>query len=300
MGKRVRISNDSINSYGTRVLTSGLDISQYEKNPVLLWMHRRGQVIGYMKDLKKENDELTGEPVFDEATELSRTLKKQWEEGSLKMVSIGADVLETSKAAADMAEGQTEATITRSKLYEVSLVDIGANDDAIVLRKDGTDIRLAKDEDTINKNEEDMITKELAVILGLGEDAQEQDILTAAKAMKEENDSAKATAAELSQMRKAEIVRLVGEAEKDGRIEEKDRDVFLSLGEKDGAEALQKVLAAMKPRVKLSSLIASGRTADVKSLHDMSADEIRALRETDKAEYARLYREEYGIELSEY
>ena len=37
----------------------------------------------------------------------------------------------------------------------------------------------------------------------------------------------------------------------------------------------------------------------MKSLHDMSADEIRALRKTDKAEYARLYREEYGIELSE-
>ena len=52
MGKRVRISNDRINCYGTRVLTSGLDISQYEKNPVLLYMHQRGTVIGRVKNIK--------------------------------------------------------------------------------------------------------------------------------------------------------------------------------------------------------------------------------------------------------
>lgn len=54
MGKRVRITNSSVNCYGTRVLTEGLDISQYERNPVLLYMHERGEVIGYMKDLKLE------------------------------------------------------------------------------------------------------------------------------------------------------------------------------------------------------------------------------------------------------
>ena len=38
MGKRVRISNDSLNSYGTRVLTAGMDVEQYMRNPVLLYM----------------------------------------------------------------------------------------------------------------------------------------------------------------------------------------------------------------------------------------------------------------------
>lgn len=69
--KRVRISNESVNSYGTRVLTSGINIEQYNRNPVLLYMHERGQVIGLVRDLRVENDELTGELVFDEATELS-------------------------------------------------------------------------------------------------------------------------------------------------------------------------------------------------------------------------------------
>lgn len=66
--KRVRISNESLNSYGTRVLTAGMNIEQYNRNPVLLYMHERGQVIGLVKDLKVEGEEVTGELVFDEAT----------------------------------------------------------------------------------------------------------------------------------------------------------------------------------------------------------------------------------------
>ena len=39
--KEVIISTEAVNSYGSRVLTAGIDLSQYERNPVLLWMHRR-------------------------------------------------------------------------------------------------------------------------------------------------------------------------------------------------------------------------------------------------------------------
>ncbi len=60
MSKRVRISNDSLNSYGSRVLTSGMSVEQYCRNPVLLYMHQRGNVIGYVKDLRVEDGEVTG------------------------------------------------------------------------------------------------------------------------------------------------------------------------------------------------------------------------------------------------
>ena len=42
MGKRIRISNETLNCYGTWVRTDGVDLYQYERNPVLLWMHERG------------------------------------------------------------------------------------------------------------------------------------------------------------------------------------------------------------------------------------------------------------------
>ena len=41
--KRIRITNDSLNSYGFRVLTSGMNVEQYNRNPVLLYMHERGR-----------------------------------------------------------------------------------------------------------------------------------------------------------------------------------------------------------------------------------------------------------------
>lgn len=94
---RVRLTNDTLNSYGYRVLTEGVDISQYERNPILLYMHNRGKAIGLIKDIRKENGEITGEPVFDEATELSSQCRKQWDFGSLRMVSIGFEVVETSE-----------------------------------------------------------------------------------------------------------------------------------------------------------------------------------------------------------
>ena len=79
MGKRIRISNETLNCYGTWVRTDGVDLSQYERNPVLLWMHERGCVIGMVKDIRRENGEITGEPWFDDVREESRMARQQWE-----------------------------------------------------------------------------------------------------------------------------------------------------------------------------------------------------------------------------
>ena len=38
MGKRVRISNEILNAYGTWIVTAGCDTAQYERNPVLLYI----------------------------------------------------------------------------------------------------------------------------------------------------------------------------------------------------------------------------------------------------------------------
>ena len=120
MSKRVRISNDSLNSYGSRVLTSGMSVEQYCRNPVLLYMHQRGNVIGYVKDLRVEDGEVTGELVFDEATDLSKRCKKQFEFGSLRMVSAGIDILELSDQPEHLLQGQTSPTITKSKFNTVA------------------------------------------------------------------------------------------------------------------------------------------------------------------------------------
>ncbi len=113
MGNRVRLTNDTLNSYGYRVLTDGVDITQYERNPILLYMHNRGKAIGLIKDIRKENGEITGELAFDEATELSSQCKKQWDFGSLRMVSIGCGAHSAGPALRDGDKGAPCRSVAR-------------------------------------------------------------------------------------------------------------------------------------------------------------------------------------------
>lgn len=307
-GKRVRITNDSLNSYGTRVLTAGMNVEQYQRNPVLLYMHERGNVIGYVKDLTVKDGEVTGELMFDEASELSVRCKKQYEFGSLKMVSAGLDILETSEDPELLVQGQTSPTITKSKLFEVSLVDIGANDDAIVLQRDGRKITLGRDSEhplpmlNHNKGLKQMEQKQLALQLGLPETATEADInarLGELKSAQEENETLRQEKAALTL---AGITALVEKAVGEKRIAPDKKDEFINLGKEFGKEKLELVIAAMAPQVKLSAVIghqggaAARQSSAYRKLSDVPSAELLTLRKEQPEEYKRLYREEYGME----
>lgn len=307
MGKRVRITNESVNSYGFRVLTAGIDLEQYKRNPVLLYMHERGNVIGYVKDLVAGNGEVTGELVFDEASELSRRCKKQYEVGSLRMVSIGLDPKETSEAKELLLEGQTRPTVTKSKLIEVSLVDIGANDDAIVMKNDGTTIELEKDGNCLlpllnNKplNQTTMDLKAIALKLGLPETADEATILAKIAELQREAEASVTLKAENDKLKLASITTLVDTAVADKKITVENREHFINLGKTVGAEELTKTLAAMSPNVKLSGIINPGIGAAAQGsytkLSEVPEAELQKLRSENKAEYKRLFKAEYGYE----
>ncbi len=307
--KRVRISNNSLNSYGSRVLTEGMDTAQYERNPVLLYMHERGKVVGYVKDVRVENDEVTGELVFDEATELSRQLKKQFEVGSIRMVSAGLDVLELSEDTEHLVAGQTSPTITRSKLFEVSVVDIGANDDAIVLRKDGKTITLGKDGENPlpllrNNNKQkskQMELKTLALQLGLPETADEAAVnAKLAELKKAEADVAKLRK-EAAELTLANITSVVEQAIGEKRINADKKEQFVNLGKKIGVEDLKQTFAAMSPQMKLSQVLGSqhgGSSAPTsyKKLSEVPADELETMKASKPDEYKKLYKAEYGMD----
>ena len=308
--KRVRISNESLNCYGTRVLTAGMNVEQYNRNPVLLYMHQRGQVIGYVKDLKVENGEVTGELVFDEASELSVRCKKQWEFGSLKMVSVGIDILETSEDAEFLVQGQTAPTITKSKLFEVSLVDIGANDDAIVLQKDGVLLTLGKNAAEVlpllhsnnnNQKTKQMDQEKLALELGLPKDADEATINAKLAKLRADGAEAETLRQERDTLRAARIETLVNAAIAEKKIGEDKKQQFLDLGKKIGADELKQTFDAMSPQVKLSNIVGAGGAsagghAEYKKLSDVPSEDLAKLREQNPAQYKKLYKAEYGIE----
>ena len=328
MSKKVRISNERVNSYGFRVLTAGMEVDQYIRNPVLLYMHERGQVIGYMKNVEVKDGEVTGEPVFDEVTELSKRCKKQFEFGSLKMVSAGLEIYETSDEQALLAEGQKRPTVTRCRLCEVSLVDIGSNDDAIVLRHGGRVVNLAdgeacplpllataasgsaqavRDTTIINpKNESKMMTlKDVALMVGLPETATEAEVRDRMQLMMGEHNRLEAAEKQLAELAKARVVALVERGIAERRIEAGRRDEMITLFGKLGADEAEKLLSGMAQQVKPSQLIQQNGTEQLaqgatpegwKSLHDVPADRILKLKAEHPEEYARLYKAEYGVD----
>lgn len=311
---KVRISNSSINCYGTRVLTSGVDYSQFERNPILLWMHRRGDVgsiVGTVQNISAEGDDLTGELVFDGIGETAKMVAEKWEKGTLKMVSANFDIIELSEAPEHVLPGQTAHTVTRSKLVEVSVVDIGGNDDAIVmLNKDGESIALSNEENgtklpllgkKLNKKMTDL--KAIALKLGLPEAATEQEILNAISlllGLKAENETMKT---ELEGIRLAGITALVDGAIAMRKINADKKEHFIELGKKVGADSLKLTFESMSAQVKPTEItgqgsaqFSAGATWEWKKLSEVPEDKIEDLRANDKQTYMRLYKAEYGIE----
>ena len=308
MSKRIRLTNERVNSYGFRLLTSGGDLEQYQRNPVFLYMHERGKVIGYLKDLKVENDEVTGEPVFDEATELSRQCKKQFEVGSLRMVSVGVQPIEVSDAKELLLEGQTRPTVTKWKLVEVSLVDIGANDDAIVMQDNGMVIELGKDGNCLLPllsnnpiNQTTMDLKKLALQLGLPETADEATVLAKIAELQKKAGASVTLKAENDKLKLAGITTLVDKAITEKKITVENKEHFLNLGKTIGAEELEKTLAAMSPNVKLSGIInhqggSPAQQGSYTKLSEVPEAELLTMRQSDPATYKRLFKAEYGYE----
>lgn len=309
MGKRVRISNEILNAYGTWIVTAGCDTAQYERNPVLLYMHVRGDVIGYIKDIKVENDEVTGEPVFDEASELSIRAKKQFEFGSLRMVSAGIEILEMSEDPKLLKPGQTRPTITKSRLIEVSIVDIGANDDALVLTQNGVRLQLGKDGSNplpllnnkpSNPSKQMLDLKELALMVGLEATADESAVKARILALKKAEEDNKTLRSEKEQMTLSAITQAVDAGIAENKIPADKKDHFINLGKTAGPEALKETIAAMSPKGKISQVLThtpkpQGEATFTK-LSEVPAEKLMAMRKGDRETYIKLFKAEYGFE----
>lgn len=299
----VIISTSRLNCYGSRVLTEGIDLTQYKKNPILLWMHRRcyegdAMPIGCIENIRIEGDALIGTPRFDDNDEFSRTIKSKWENGFLRMASAGIEVIETSGAPEYLLPGQTRATVTLSRLAEVSIVDIGANDDALKLYSGGKLLTLASGADSsllplLQPQTNHNMKKETLELLGLGENATEQEQHDAIKLLKAE-------ASRASQLELSSINAVVEAAVSDGRISADKKAHFVSLGQKAGVEALRQTLDLMTPARRPGDIIhpsQPGGDGHYAKLSDVPEEQRETLRSEQPQEYMRLYKAEYGIDM---
>jgi hypothetical protein len=137
--KRYVITTSALNCYSYRVLSTGVDFSQYNNNPILLWMHIRADnnttnqilPIGRVVEIRLEGDKWTGQPEFDENDAFAMSVYGKYEAGVLNMLSLGANPLEVSDAPEYMLPGQINPTVLKCKVTDVSCVDVGGNPEAL-------------------------------------------------------------------------------------------------------------------------------------------------------------------------
>ena len=120
------VSDETKNCFGMIVKTDGINTESFIKNPVMLYMHERKTVVGRWENLRKDGSKLIADAVFDDTTELGKSVKAQVEKGFLRSASIGIEII-------DEQEINGVRTVTKSILSEISIVDIPANENALKL-----------------------------------------------------------------------------------------------------------------------------------------------------------------------
>lgn len=123
------LSNEALNSQGFVVLNSSIDWSRYLKNPILLRNkdtgEHFGQPIGRVEDIHLKNGRWIGKLVFG-SSELAQAAKRDYEAGILNGVSIFGR--------ARIVERNGRKYTTFFEVWEISLVNIPSNPDAVAIR----------------------------------------------------------------------------------------------------------------------------------------------------------------------
>lgn len=291
------VSDESVNSYGLVILTSGIDTAKFERNPVMLYMHERKTVVGRWENIRKDGKRLLADAVFDDSTPLGVQVKNQVEKGFLRSASIGVEIIE--KETVNGVE-----TVTKSVLTEISIVDIPSNSNALKLyRKGGRMVlRLALPEKV------DDLRAAIINLLGLDEDITNEDILAEIQALTNAPDDATVQVDEAiragyvdaknrnefltmarvtpgtyrafvsGERRKREkaVFKAVDNATRERRISFPQKELYARIGLEMGLETLSEMLAAQPKQLKLSELI--GGTRDGWTLEDYrryAPDELR-------------------------
>lgn len=125
-------STNSVDRHGEIVDNNGWDLKSFKKNPVILWGHDHNEpAIGISKKTWVEGvgkkAKLMIQPLLHDVTEKARAVNALVEMGVIKTLSVGFKPLESPDG----------VTFTKNELLEVSIVNVPANADAMMLAYKG-------------------------------------------------------------------------------------------------------------------------------------------------------------------
>ena len=169
--KEFLLTDETVNCYGYRLLTSGLQLDRFDP-PIGFFMHDREKGVAVKwTDLTVRDGALYGKPVVDETR--FPDLAQQIIDGFYAAASVGHIVaLEWSDEPEMKLEGQTGPTVTKWFPRECSIVDIPGNYNAVAQDKlfdegDNVLLDLSDNLNTLNFMEKPAILVEALLALSL-------------------------------------------------------------------------------------------------------------------------------------
>lgn len=309
------------NSYGFKVKTAGIDTAErFDSNPICLNNHQNNtkDVLGKWKDYRKDGALFLGLPDFDTEDPDGKEVVRKVQNGTIKAVSMG--IFFNPK---DMVLEDGELWLLKCVLYEVSIVAVPSNANAIMLYNIAggkpyteTEIKqmcLALQNPENHKQKSDM--KLVTAHLQLAENANETEILTAIKAV-EARLAVETTAKKALQLKydslvaeneaklKAEFDAELAQAVKDGRIDEAGKTPIQEMVLKSGYEQGMNLLKALPKREPIADKL-KGKEASLAAFDKMSWSELDkgnhlATLKAESFEYFKeRFKKQYGKEYQE-
>lgn len=134
MANTIVLSDESLNSYGYRVLTEGIRLERFEANPIMFYNHNSwNSPIGRWENIRKEGDKLLADPVFDKKDTYAQKIEQKFKDKFLNASSIGF-MVHDFKLVKDEVLNKKILTITDAEIFEASIVDMPANANAVRLK----------------------------------------------------------------------------------------------------------------------------------------------------------------------
>ena len=293
------LSDESLNSHGTWVKTSGINLERFKKNPVMLWSHDSAfPPIGKWENLRIEGDKLLADAVFDKDDALAQAFKRKVESGLLKACSIGFYAKKFSSDVADIKSGQRYETIVEAELIECSLCSVGSNENAMVLMNAEGErlemnergfvalgMKLIENNNNIDKNMSEELTQLKADLQA------KEDELVELRAFKQAQEQAEKE--RLEEARKELIENAINER----KINATMKQVWLKLAEVD-FETTKLALADMPSIDSIHPKEPESKSAfEGKSWKDIEREgNLSKLRATNFELFKELYKTEFGVE----
>ncbi|MGJ5643213.1 HK97 family phage prohead protease [Formosa sp. S-31] len=305
------------NSYGFFIPTNGVDLTRFSKNPIMLDSHVNSTraVIGAWEDIKADKGILSGLPVFDSDDESAAVIEGKVNRGFIKSCSMGVRFNRD-----DLKFVAGELVLEKCELYEVSIVAVPSNANAIRLYVDDSNTPLTEQEvqnlclalaptdpaglnPTQNPQNENMkITLTSAAALALGYAATQLEHDADAVSERVVKLQAEKQAAELkyNALKEAEeqkalegIKNKVQLAHKAGKINADKIEEFVNLGIANES-LLDTTLAAIPAKASLAAQVKGGEagSGEVKTVEDfmkLSLEQKLAFKAENTEAYKQLF-----------